>query len=78
MRLRESYIIKALHDFIAQADCVEMNSIKLYDTLGELWYWDGKRVYHLGAEIEMIMNHEDARQNGYPAHTLEEAKAWLD
>jgi len=24
MRLRESYIIKALHDFIAQADCVEL------------------------------------------------------
>lgn len=56
----------------------EMNSVILYDTLGEVWYWDGLRVYHLGAEIEMLLNGEDATQNGYPAYTLREAKGWLD
>ena len=56
----------------------EIKGTRLYDTLGEIWYWDGRRVYHLGAEIEMIMNGEDATKNGYPADTLEEAKGWLD
>jgi hypothetical protein len=50
----------------------------IYDSLGELWIWDGRRVFHVRAEIEMLENGEDASENGYPASTIEEAEKWLD
>jgi len=51
--------------------------VELHDSLGELWIWNGRCVYHVGAEIEMEKNGE-AEHNGYYADTLAEAKRWLD
>ena len=55
--------------------------VELYDSEGELWVWDGRRVYYVKAEEEMIANKvskQELRQNGYLAYTLETAKRWLD
>ena len=51
--------------------------VELFDSLGEQWIWNGRCVYHVGAEIEMGED-DTAYENGYYADTLEEAKAWLD
>jgi len=55
-----------------------MVDVKLYDSLGEEWIWDGERIYYVRAELEMIANGEDASTNGYPAYNLTDAMRWLD
>lgn len=58
---------------------MSMNKKTWIDDLGFEWVWDGMRVYCVEAEKEFIEMSLRVEQNGYPAHTEEEAeKALID
>ena len=51
-----------------------MKPTKIIDACNEVWYWNGHRVFHLGAEIEFLQAGEDVEQNGYQAWNMREAR----
>jgi hypothetical protein len=55
---------------------------KIIDSNGYTWKWDGKRIFCVEAEIEMISDGmskaEVRKENGYPASSWEKALEQLE
>lgn len=50
----------------------------IHDALAEEWVYDGKRVYHFGAELEFIRDGENPLDNGYGCSSYAEAMQILN
>lgn len=46
---------------------------KIKDSLGFIWFWDGRRVYMPECDEIFALEGLDPEENGYPANTFEEA-----